>query len=308
MATRAGPYPMKCPKCSYLGFETGDRCKNCGYDFSLMEPADVAPVDIDLSLRAGDEEPAETPAWREQVDRGLARRTAPFDREPALPLFGGALDDGDDRPLVKLPAAPRAPLAVRRTPEVPKLRTTPRPHNRSLREPPLKFVDEQANTETATSSALEASSGPARDRVNPSRAASQPGRRLAAAALDHGLLLAIDLVVVYFTLRMAALSLDEWEVLPAAPLLTFLILVKLAYFCAFTAVGGQTLGKMAAHIRVVADTGTPIDGARAMRRALAGTVSALSLGMGFLPALLGSDRRALHDRMAGTRVVDLRSA
>ena len=28
---------MKCPKCDYLGFETGDRCKNCGYDFSLLE-------------------------------------------------------------------------------------------------------------------------------------------------------------------------------------------------------------------------------------------------------------------------------
>src|SRR5260221_621629 len=27
---------MKCPKCAYLGFETGDRCKNCGYDFSLI--------------------------------------------------------------------------------------------------------------------------------------------------------------------------------------------------------------------------------------------------------------------------------
>src|SRR3954463_16413475 len=26
---------MKCPKCSYLGFERVDRCRNCGYDFSL---------------------------------------------------------------------------------------------------------------------------------------------------------------------------------------------------------------------------------------------------------------------------------
>src|SRR4051812_19496277 len=38
---------MKCPKCSYLGFDTGDRCRNCGYDFSLVshpssDPADVA--------------------------------------------------------------------------------------------------------------------------------------------------------------------------------------------------------------------------------------------------------------------------
>ena len=33
---RAGGGPMKCPKCLYIGFETGDRCKNCGYDFSLL--------------------------------------------------------------------------------------------------------------------------------------------------------------------------------------------------------------------------------------------------------------------------------
>src|SRR5262245_55687232 len=32
---------MKCPKCHYLGFETGDRCKNCGYDFSLLTLADT---------------------------------------------------------------------------------------------------------------------------------------------------------------------------------------------------------------------------------------------------------------------------
>ena len=40
---------MKCPKCDYLGFETGDRCKNCGYDFSLA--ADAAPATRDLPLR-----------------------------------------------------------------------------------------------------------------------------------------------------------------------------------------------------------------------------------------------------------------
>ena len=26
---------MKCPKCGYLGFEDVERCRNCGYDFSL---------------------------------------------------------------------------------------------------------------------------------------------------------------------------------------------------------------------------------------------------------------------------------
>jgi uncharacterized RDD family membrane protein YckC len=28
---------VKCSKCGYLGFEAGDRCRNCGYEFSLAE-------------------------------------------------------------------------------------------------------------------------------------------------------------------------------------------------------------------------------------------------------------------------------
>ncbi|MEO8680777.1 MAG: hypothetical protein ABI665_17125, partial [Vicinamibacterales bacterium] len=41
---------MKCPKCGYLGFETTDRCRNCGYDFSLA-PFSPEP---DLALRSAD--------------------------------------------------------------------------------------------------------------------------------------------------------------------------------------------------------------------------------------------------------------
>ena len=33
---------MKCPKCRYIGFETGDRCRNCGYEFSLLSDAEQA--------------------------------------------------------------------------------------------------------------------------------------------------------------------------------------------------------------------------------------------------------------------------
>ena len=38
---------MKCPKCGYLGFEHVDRCRNCGYDFSLSASIDLP----ELSLR-----------------------------------------------------------------------------------------------------------------------------------------------------------------------------------------------------------------------------------------------------------------
>jgi uncharacterized RDD family membrane protein YckC len=89
-------------------------------------------------------------------------------------------------------------------------------------------------------------------------------------------------------------------------MLAFLVLLKLSYFGVFTAACGQTIGKMAAHIRVVAD-GAPLDPGRAARRTLVGAVSLLAFGAGFIPALLDPDRRALHDRVARTRVVELPS-
>ena len=160
---------MKCPKCSYLGFETGDRCKNCGYDFSLLAIAEeevaataVSGATLELSPPLGDtwsgsasgavmsgpafdrfrdlpepDGPAMTlagPAFLDE-DPPPARSAVPVASTlavaspmplsadvPALPLF--APDAVDDEPLVKLPVAPRPPLAVRRTPETPKLRPT----------------------------------------------------------------------------------------------------------------------------------------------------------------------------------------
>src|SRR5574341_1311888 len=46
---------MKCPKCGYLGFETGDRCRNCGYDFSLTGPAQSSEPASTHDLRIKDD-------------------------------------------------------------------------------------------------------------------------------------------------------------------------------------------------------------------------------------------------------------
>jgi len=60
---------------------------------------------------------------------------------------------------------------------------------------------------------------------------------------------------------------------------------------------------MAAGIRVVTAEAEPLSVGRAALRTLMWALLALPAGLGFLTALFRSDRRGLHDRLAGTRVV-----
>ncbi|MBM3779527.1 MAG: RDD family protein, partial [Acidimicrobiia bacterium] len=142
--------------------------------------------------------------------------------------------------------------------------------------------------------------------ASPGPSGGLAGRRAAAAVLDHGLLLAIDLVVVYFTLRIAGIEVDQARALPVVPLVTFLVLVKLAYFAVFTACGGQTIGKMAQGIQVVTTDLRSPEMSLGVMRSTAAVASVLSLGLAYLPALVAGDGRAVHDRLAGTRVVSVR--
>ena len=310
---------MTCPKCSYLGFETSGRCKNCGYDFSLItDPS--GPGDIDLTLRAPDDEnPPVSLQWDGKFERALTAAPSsmglsdpilptPERTDRKLPLFAETFDDGGDEPLIKVPATPRPPLAVRRTPDTPRLRTVPKPSRPIASAPALDFAEEAAPAPLVESVSDVRARTAARLVAQSAHAdVSGAGRRLAAAAVDHLLLSAIDLSVIYFTLRIAELPMAEGGVLPPLPLVAFLLFVKLSYFCVFTAVGGQTIGKMAARIRVVTMEDASVDGACAVKRTLAGAVSAAVLGLGYLPALIGAERRALHDRVTRTHVIALPS-
>jgi uncharacterized RDD family membrane protein YckC len=359
---------MKCPKCLYIGFETGDRCKNCGYDFSLLGMADegeevppelplrqlepaVSGMTFDLSsavdLRSipdldrfrdlpeadgpamtlapsftdGDEPAVRPPAARVVAPVPVAE--AQPAEEPALPLF--LPDAVDDEPLVRLPAVPRPPLAVRRTPETPRLRPIA-PVERSLHEDAVMQFDEEpehgGEDVAGEDEAFEApDTRPSRTpaeipvaamrrpsfRVDAVADASPFGRRAAAAIIDHGILLGIDLVVLYFTLRLTDLTFADWRVLPWLPLAAFLLSLKLAYLSAFTTAGGQTIGKMATHIRVVTEDGGGLDPGRAVRRAALELASIATAGAPFLTAITDPLRRPVHDRASGTRVVALPS-
>jgi len=67
--------------------------------------------------------------------------------------------------------------------------------------------------------------------------------------------------------------------------------------------GGQTLPMKTWRLKLVTRDGAPLTRAHAVKRlafAIAGTAA---LGAGFLWALLDRDRRFLHDRLAGTKIV-----
>jgi len=77
------------------------------------------------------------------------------------------------------------------------------------------------------------------------------------------------------------------------------------YYILLLAWKGQTIGKMAVRIKVVRRDGGSLSLGQAFVRWLGYLASALPLGIGFLMALKDSQRRALHDLLAGTVVVEL---
>lgn len=293
---------MKCPKCQYISFDSGDRCRNCGYDFSLApDVPDAAAADPDdLPIQNGSE------ALGPLADFSL-------NETPNLPLFTGGRGN-PDAPLVSSGAAPRAPLAVRRAAPAP---APPRPRARRENPPqePRLALDTAEIPVIAPRASVardvEPDVEPDVDNDEPVAAAGTPsagaGARLAGGVVDLFLLAAIDVTIVYLTLRVCDLTFAQTLTLPLAPLGSFLALLNGGYLAAFVAASGQTIGKMAAGTRVVsADEGLPgerVSFEQAVLRAAASVISALPLGLGFLPALIGRDRRALHDRLADTRVV-----
>jgi len=286
---------MKCPKCQYISFDSGDRCRNCGYDFSLVADAPDNTADTDLPIQTG------TEALGPLTDLSL-------NDTPNLPLFAGGTRD-PDAPLVAPGAAPRAPLAVRRAAPAP---PRPRPRRESLPAEPRLALDTADLPVVPVPAAAAEEEEEAEHRHEPapdnSLSIAGAGARMAGGVVDFLLLGGIDIAVVYFTLRICDLTFAQTLTLPLAPLILFLVLLDGGYLAAFVAASGQTIGKMAAGTRVVsADPGVSVHDRvsfeQAALRAAASLISVLPLGLGFLPALLGRERRALHDRLADTRVV-----
>ena len=324
---------MRCPKCSYLSYEEVERCRNCGYDFALAVPPEAAEAPT-LDLPGA---PRTWEAHRSRTPRAPTDLMAPDDEGAAvdLPLFDAPLhadtpgESADSAaPTASMrppPTSPRTepvappmpippsspPLVVRRSVDVTRPAPTPGPARppsraRDVASPALDFDDPtspMAPDELPTPA--EGTAWVADDRSSPDEdvGGASVGPRVLAGAVDVALLLGIDALVVWLTLRLLGLDVGDWARLPLAPLCGFLFLLDTSYLVTFTAASGQSLGKMMTGLRVVSEGGGRVPFGHAVVRSVVLLLCAIPAGLGLVPVLLDAHGRGLHDRVAGTRVI-----
>ncbi len=130
-------------------------------------------------------------------------------------------------------------------------------------------------------------------------------RRLAAGVYD--LLLLAGLLMVAGFIAIAA---RHGEPVPPGNLpfqLSLLTLIAL-FYAWFWSHGGQTLGMRSWRLKVEMLDGRPLTMAVALLRFAAGLLSVGALGLGILWILVDPEKRAWHDRLTGTHVVQLPKA
>jgi uncharacterized RDD family membrane protein YckC len=110
------------------------------------------------------------------------------------------------------------------------------------------------------------------------------------------------LVIVYGSTETGAWALEPLALLVAASV-TLGVVLDAVYFVGFVGACGQTPAKMLVGVRVVRRDGARVGYGRALARWLGYALGIVTLGLGFLIAVLDGQRRALHDWIAGTRVV-----
>lgn len=135
---------------------------------------------------------------------------------------------------------------------------------------------------------------------SPSLPAAPLWRRLLAFAYDLLALIGLWVFVALIGVVINGGEVTGWRRL--ALLYPALWLATGFYFALSWRYGGQTLGMRPWRLRVTDHEGRPLNHGRAWLRYLTGWLSLLPAGAGMLLCLIDPDRRALHDRLARTRV------
>jgi uncharacterized RDD family membrane protein YckC len=130
--------------------------------------------------------------------------------------------------------------------------------------------------------------------------------RALAFGIDAALINAVAIVttaVVTLTFSVVTVP-EEVETVATAAGAVLYVLWSVGYFVTFWSTTGQTPGSRVLRIRVRAASGGTLRPRRALLRFAGLTLAALPLFAGFLLILVDDRRRGLHDRLAGTVVIE----
>ena len=127
-------------------------------------------------------------------------------------------------------------------------------------------------------------------------------RRFASAFYDALLLAALLLVATLPFVLLVGDATHGWQ---RHLLQAWLVVVAGMYFVYFWTRGGQTLAMRTWRLRVVRSDGAAVEALRAAHRYALAVVGTAALGATFLWAFVDRERLFLHDRLAGTAVVEV---
>ena len=137
------------------------------------------------------------------------------------------------------------------------------------------------------------------------------GFQLRAVAFILDCIVMVSFLLLFFTVAFLPIALAGGSHISDSEtqwiwivMLTYIPFVPASFFLLW-ALRGQSLGMMAVRIEITDRDGEPLSSSRALVRALLWPFSMLPLAIGALPVLFDDERRALHDMVAGTVVLEL---
>lgn len=128
--------------------------------------------------------------------------------------------------------------------------------------------------------------------------------RCGAVLIDYIILISIPVIGLLFARYWGKASVNLLNNNITNTSWLIMILFAVTNFVIFPLFSGQSIGKMLTGLRVVnSDGNSPTIGKLFVRHFVGYFVTFLTLGLGFLPAVLNKSGRTLHDYLSGTIVI-----